>query len=527
MQTKTIIIGTRGSKLALWQANYTQQLLSQNNVNSEIKIIKTKGDTSQAWNTSFDKLEGKGFFTKELEEALLNKEIDLAVHSCKDLPTVFPDGLTIAAYSKRANPFDVLLINKSKVDTTQVLNLAENCIVGTSSSRRKAQLLAFRNDIQIKDIRGNVPTRIDKLRNGEFDAILLAQAGIDRLEIDVSEFYVLPLSSPMFTPAAAQGILAYQIRENDEAMHNICSSVLHDETDASISIEERKILNAFDGGCQIPLGIYIKKENQRYHTWLSYATAWNKLPFRTHFISDSLSDIDTEFIVQHIKNYSPKSVFITRNLKANDYFNRVLSAHQYSVEAQSLLDFEAVDFDVSVIDEVEWLFFSSKYGIDFFVNKFDVEKIQQKKIAVLGKGTEYFLNQKGFKADFVGDGHGDTTAKLFDDMIQKNTKVLFPIANDSLEQVQKHLSNNLIECKNLVVYKNTIKENFSKTDADIIVFTSPMNVKAYLSKYKIEPHQTIISIGRSTGIVLSENKLNYKLAYLPYDYCLVDEVMSV
>ncbi|QQR98491.1 MAG: hydroxymethylbilane synthase [Sphingobacteriales bacterium] len=201
MQKSTVIIGTRGSKLALWQANYTQNLLAQNNITSEIKIIQTKGDASQTWNTSFDKLEGKGFFTKELEEALLAQEIDLAVHSCKDLPTQFPLGLTIAAYSKRANPFDVLLINKQKVDISKTLSLQNNAIVGTSSSRRKAQLLAYRNDIEIKDIRGNVPTRIEKLRKGEFDAIVLAQAGIDRLEICTDDFFVFPLVSPMFVPA--------------------------------------------------------------------------------------------------------------------------------------------------------------------------------------------------------------------------------------------------------------------------------------------------------------------------------------
>lgn len=126
----------------------------------ELKIIKTKGDTTQQWNLSFDKMEGKGFFTKELEDALLANEIDLAVHSCKDLPTEFPKGLTIAAYSKRANPFDILLIRKESVDETKQLKLKENAVVGTSSARRKAQLMAFRPDIQLQDLRGNVPTRV-------------------------------------------------------------------------------------------------------------------------------------------------------------------------------------------------------------------------------------------------------------------------------------------------------------------------------------------------------------------------------
>ena len=174
-----IIIGTRGSELALWQANFTKTLLAENGIVAELKIINTKGDATQQWNLSFDKIEGKGFFTKELEDALLANEIDLAVHSCKDLPTTFPDGLTIAAYSKRANPFDLLLIKKDKVDETKVLKLPTNAIVGTSSARRKSQLLALRPDIELQDLRGNVPTRIKKLKEQNYDAIVLASAGLE------------------------------------------------------------------------------------------------------------------------------------------------------------------------------------------------------------------------------------------------------------------------------------------------------------------------------------------------------------
>jgi hydroxymethylbilane synthase len=157
---KKIIIGTRGSELALWQANYTKELLEEKGCEVEIKIIQTSGDKTQDWNTSFDKLEGKGFFTKELEEALLRKEIDLAVHSHKDLPTVNPEGLIIAGVSKRKDPSELLLIKKSAVDKDQKFSLKKSALVGTSSARRKSQLLAFRPDVKVTDLRGNVPTRI-------------------------------------------------------------------------------------------------------------------------------------------------------------------------------------------------------------------------------------------------------------------------------------------------------------------------------------------------------------------------------
>jgi len=521
-----VIIGTRGSKLALWQANYTQQILSKHNIEAEIKIIQTKGDASQTWNTSFDKLEGKGFFTKELEEALLNNDIDLAVHSCKDLPTVFPDGLTISAYSKRANPFDVLLINKEKVDVTLPLKLKTDAIVGTSSSRRKAQLLSYRKDITIKDIRGNVPTRISKLENGEFDAILLAQAGIDRLEIDISKFEIVPLEAPMFIPAAAQGILAYQIRENDERMRQL-TTCLHDENDAEISTLERKILNAFDGGCQVPLAIYVKKEADWNHVWISLAQSWNGMPFRTHTQYKNLKDVDVSALVQQIRNPKPKKVFITSNLSVDSFFKTNLEAHTYQVDGISFLDFKAVDFDKSLINNADWVFLSSKHAIDFFVPQYYKKDLEHTKFAVLGKGTEMQLNKYGIQADFVGDGHGDTSARLFEQKINGKVKVLFPGATQSLHQVQNNFSKGLTDITNLSVYQNTMKSDICKIDADIIVCTSPMNAKAYFSKFEKESKQTVISIGRSTSSLLSEMNIEHKVAYLPYDYCLVDEVLSV
>ena len=201
-----IIIGTRGSKLALWQAHFVEAQLKEIGVAVELKIITTKGDAIQ--HLSFDKIEGKGFFTKELEDALLSGEIDLAVHSMKDLPTIQPPGLRIAAVSYRDAPEDWLIIRKASLTEGKVLRLKDNPIIGTSSARRKAQVLAMRPDAEIKDIRGNVPTRLGKLESGAYDAILLAGAGLSRLEIDLNDFEVIKFSPHEFVPAPAQGVLA-------------------------------------------------------------------------------------------------------------------------------------------------------------------------------------------------------------------------------------------------------------------------------------------------------------------------------
>ncbi|HMY43700.1 MAG TPA: uroporphyrinogen-III synthase, partial [Chitinophagales bacterium] len=143
------------------------------------------------------------------------------------------------------------------------------------------------------------------------------------------------------------------------------------------------------------------------------------------------------------------------------------------------------------------------------------------------KGTEMQLNKYGIQADFVGDGHGDTSARLFEQKINGKVKVLFPGATQSLHQVQNNFSKGLTDITNLSVYQNTMKSDICKIDADIIVCTSPMNAKAYFSKFEKESKQTVISIGRSTSSLLSEMNIEHKVAYLPYDYCLVDEVLSV
>ena len=253
-----VIIGSRGSDLALWQANNVKKQLEDLGNEVEIKVIITQGDALQ--DLSFDKLEGKGFFTKEIENELLAGTIDLAVHSHKDLETNPPAGLKIAAVSERGNPADILLIRKESFDASELWNLKENGTIGTSSARRKSLVKAFRKDCDIKDLRGNVPTRIDKLAQGQYDAIILAKAGVDRLKLDLSAFEVHVMDTSQFVPAPAQGVLGLQIREDDERMAGIMAPMHNKEVFNRIRIE-RKILNLLEGGCQLPLGVYCDESN--------------------------------------------------------------------------------------------------------------------------------------------------------------------------------------------------------------------------------------------------------------------------
>lgn len=272
MSNRKIIIGSRGSDLALWQAHFVEGQLQKLGHEVEINIIKTQGDKIQ--HLSFDKMEGKGFFTKEIEESLLQETIDLAIHSHKDLETTNPEGLTVAAVSYRENPSELILIRKEAVDASQPFKFKKGAVVGTSSARRKVQLLHQRNDIELKDIRGNVPTRIQKLRDGQFDAIMLAYAGVKRLEIDLSEFEAVVLDPKDFIPAPAQGVLGLQIRESDTELAEILQQLNHPEVQQT-TVLEREVLRLFQGGCQLPLGSYAEKQGEEFHLWAAMADTWD------------------------------------------------------------------------------------------------------------------------------------------------------------------------------------------------------------------------------------------------------------
>jgi hydroxymethylbilane synthase len=250
-------IGTRGSKLALWQAEYTRAELARQGVESELVIIKTQGDLVQ--HLGFDKLEGKGFFTKEIEDALLRGEIDVAVHSMKDLPTSPPEGLVITAVSYRDNPADWLILRPEAADAQKLFKLKEGARVGSSAARRKAQLLDYRPDTQAVDIRGNVPTRLEKLRKGDFDAIFLAAAGVRRLNLDLSDLVLTELNPREFVPAPAQGVLAWQTHRDNTEVRLLLKKIHHPEVSAVTNVE-RRTLQLMDGGCQLPLGVHCERD---------------------------------------------------------------------------------------------------------------------------------------------------------------------------------------------------------------------------------------------------------------------------
>lgn len=252
MSKRTLIIGSRGSALALWQARQVGSQLERSGYATETRIIRTTGDHLQT--ASLSKIGGKGLFTKEIEEALLSHEIDIAVHSLKDLPTQSPAGLAIAAVPEREDAHDALVGH-----TLQ--SLPSGARVGTSSVRRSAQLLALRPDVQPVAIRGNVDTRLRKLKESQYDAILLAAAGLRRLGFgpQISYFF----ASDEICPAPGQGALGIQTREQGDA-REICAALNHEPSARAVSCE-RTLLAELGGGCQLPVGAFATIKNDQIY----------------------------------------------------------------------------------------------------------------------------------------------------------------------------------------------------------------------------------------------------------------------
>ncbi len=245
-------IGTRKSKLALWQANYVKEQLKNLGYSVELVLITTTGD--KILDSPLAKIGGKGLFVKEIEEALLRGDIDLAVHSLKDVPMVLPEGLTLGAITEREEPFDVLISR----DSRKLQELPKGAKVGTSSLRRQVQIKRKRPDIKVEVLRGNVDTRLRKLDEGLYDAIVLAYVGVKRTGFEARVSEVLN----DFIPAVGQGSLAIEIRQGDQEVYNVVAFLDHKESRIRAECE-RAFLRELQGGCQVPIGAYAWLEGEK------------------------------------------------------------------------------------------------------------------------------------------------------------------------------------------------------------------------------------------------------------------------
>lgn len=247
--TRTLRIATRKSQLALWQAEYVKAELLRHHPEISVRLVPLSSKGDKILDVPLAKVGGKGLFVKELEQAMLEGEADIAVHSMKDVPMAFPDGLTLTTICEREDPRDAFVSNKY----LELSDMPAGAIVGTSSLRRQCQLLAQRPDLEVTFLRGNVNTRLAKLDAGEFDAIILAAAGLKRLEFhDRIRTCIAP---EVILPAGGQGAVGIECREDDTGLHQLLAPLHHPLTAQAVTAE-RAMNRALDGGCQVPIGCY-------------------------------------------------------------------------------------------------------------------------------------------------------------------------------------------------------------------------------------------------------------------------------
>ncbi len=262
-----VTIATRGSKLALWQAEHIKSLLMAQHRGLEVELLKIKTKGDKILDVPLAKVGGKGLFVKEIEEALLDKRADLAVHSMKDVPTKLPDGLIVGVHPEREDCTDTLL--SMKFDGLN--KLPQGATVGTSSLRRQSQVKALRPDLEVIDLRGNLDTRVNKLKEGLYDAIIVATAGLNRLKITAPKAEIL--GPPTFLPAVAQGALGIEYRTDDQTMAKMLAFLNHEKTVIEVQTE-RAFLTGLDGGCQVPIA------------------AWSQVQGNTVTLTGFVADID-------------------------------------------------------------------------------------------------------------------------------------------------------------------------------------------------------------------------------------------
>lgn len=429
-------IGTRGSELALWQSNRIQSLLkNQLHVDSEIIIIKTQGDVVQ--NIPLSQLDGKGFFTKELEDSLLENKIDLAVHSLKDLPTTLPEKLKIAALSERENSRDRLIIRKDFSDFSQPFFLKKKSVVGTSSNRRIDQVKSLQPDLKTEMLRGNVPTRIQKLRDGKYDAIILAAAGVDRLGIKLDEFDVVNLDQQYFVPAPGQGALAIEIRESDPEVEKIISQ-LHSPEIASFVREERRFLQLTEGGCHASVGAFAHKNHNRFYLTTFWNDGENSFKISVGKNNPEKSAEKSFDLHKKLHKKNNETVWIVREKEKSVELAEILKKTGRKVICESAIstvsNWEKMDEEKikNHVSESEWIFFTSPNSVRYFFEK-KIQFSEKIKFASVGSATDSELKKYGFSSSLISpEGTSESLAKEFlGKFMEKSGQIFFPTTSET------------------------------------------------------------------------------------------------
>lgn len=509
-------LGTRGSDLALWQARFVRALLlKETSVEAELVIITTAGDRDQS--TSLAAMTGKSFFTKDIEEALLSGEIDLAVHSLKDLQTDMPPGLELAALTERADRRDLLLIRPEAVDAQRLLRLREGASVGTSASRRIAQLKFMRPDLSVETLRGNVPTRVRKLREGQYDAIVAAAAGLERLELDLGDLTVYPLPETLFVPAPGQGALAIQIRSGDEETRAQVSR-LDQASLRSTVLMEREVLRRLEGGCQLALGTASDEIPHGFRLTAFLGTADPTVPRRIVVAgkdsADILDSVETYLRGDVPAQSDPVRVWITREGERAEDFVTLFQSEHFDVSALPV--FRALPAGseneqrgaLGRFDSYDWVLLTSRIAVGLFaelIEKYGVSWGARTRVAAIGCKTAAAIRDQGWRCDFTSDvadarSFGASFLAATDGKIGR---VLFPCAAAASDVLASELAGGCESFERLVCYDTVEHPDLAAALAplprpDAVVFTSPRTARFLLARCPPDTHTKAVSIGPAT-----------------------------
>lgn len=519
---RKIIIGTRGSKLALIQTDIIKNklLIFYPNLIIEVKIVSVKGDKDKKSPVPLDTV-GKGWFSKEIDDQLLSDEVDLAVHSLKDLPEELAKGLIIAAILEREDAREAFISNDNILFDT----LKANAVIGTDSTRRKAQILNRRNDLIVKSIRGNVDGRLRKLDNGEYDAIFLAVAGLKRLGLEkrINQYF----DASDFIPSPGQGALAVVIKKDNIHLLKKIQKLNHEPTVKAVTAE-RSFSKVFGGGCSSPIGAYATCYNKVITLHGFVGTLNGKEIVKGSMKGNSTSPerlgeklADKFFAKNHIR-FKKQFIVITKPENVRVTVQKQIESLGFLPYFYPSITFVKSELTkklykiLSDIDSFDWIVFTSQNGVQFFIEALEesgisLEKIRNKKIAVVGKKTASVVKKYKLPVDFIPSSF--TTDALANEIKNiKEKKVLLARANLATPLLTKHLEEKGAKVTDVHIYKTSYIENDNpefeellKTDQIYcLTFTSPSTVKGFLNNIKNSHNKKavfsipVLSIGPAT-----------------------------
>ena len=502
-----IRIGTRGSDLALWQANHVAARLRAAGCEVEIDVMKTRGDLID--DVPLQNVEGKAFFTAEIEQALLDDRVDIAVHSHKDLPVEGPERLAVVAVPERAPAQERLLIDPAAfAESETFLPLRRGARVGTSSPRRAAQLSALRQDLQLLDLRGNVPTRVRRLREGRYDAILLAAAGLERLQLNMDGLQTFDPSKSLLVPAPGQGALAIQTRVDDRAVIDICRETLHDETTERIVRAERRLLTLAGGGCNLALGASIEAVDGEAERWRACVfrgpDASNPdRPARWATVErdDPTAAVEAAFHEVTAAGETREGplaelrVALTGASDGRTVLGERLRSLGAAVVHERVIRCEDIP-GVNLAGALATLRAGDAIAVTSRVAARRLNKDEIPAgvlVAAVGRATASALAGVGIEADVVGDGGALALAQRLP--VVPSGRVVHPCSETALTDLQDELEARGIEVERIHVYRTVpATDPELSTDVDVRIYMSPSSVEACVSWERDHPTAPVLRI---------------------------------